>query len=130
MDDRVRELLSEGRNFCHLVTRKRDGEPRVVVIWVDADGEHVLLNGQEGERRWLTDVRRDPRVIITVVNAENPYEYVTIHGRAVEDTHEGANEHIDALAQRYWGKGYGLEEGKQRVLVRVAPDTVRHRAPG
>ena len=130
MEEPTRRLLTEGRNFAHLVTRRRDGSPRVVVIWVDADGDHVLLNGQEGDRYWLEDVRRDPEVIITVVNMEDPYEYVTVHGRAVEDTHEGANAHIDALARRYWGRDYGLAEGKQRVIVRVAPERVRHRRPG
>ena len=129
IEDAVRALL-QGKNFCHLVTRRRDGSPRVVVIWVDADDEHVLLNGQEGERHWIADVRRDPAVICTVVNMDDPYEYVTIHGRVVGDTHEGANEHIDALAQRYWGTDYGLPEGKQRVIVRVAPERVRHRKPG
>ena len=130
MEAAVTALLSEGRNFCHLVTRKANGSPRVVLIWVDADDGHLLLNGQEGDRFWLEDVRRDPQVICTVVNMDDPYEYVTIHGRAVEATHDGANAHIDALARRYWGRDYGLAEGKQRVLVRVAPERVRHRVPG
>ena len=130
MDVVVRDLLTQGRNFCHLVTRKPDGSPRVVVLWVDADDEHVLLNGQEGDRYWLEDVRRDPAVIATVVDMDHPYEYVTIHGRVVADTHQGANAHIDALARRYWGTDYGLPEGKQRVIVRVAPERVRHRKPG
>ena len=89
MEAGVQALLTQGRNFCHLVSRRSDGSPRVVVIWVDAADGHVLLNGQEGDRHWLEDVRRDPRVICTVVNMEDPYEYVTIHGRVVEDTHEG-----------------------------------------
>lgn len=130
MEAGVQALLTQGRNFCHLVSRRSDGSPRVVVIWVDAADGHVLLNGQEGDRHWLEDVRRDPRVICTVVNMEDPYEYVTIHGRVVEDTHEGANAHIDAMARKYWGTDYGLAAGKQRVLVRVAPERVRHRLPG
>lgn len=127
MEDRSRALLTEGRNFAHLVTRREDGSPRAVVVWIDADGDHALLNGQEGERHWLEDVRNDPRVVVTVVNHDDPYEYVTITGKVESETHEGANAHIDKLAQKYWGKDYGLGEGDQRVLMRVHPDDVRHR---
>ena len=126
----AKALLTEGRNFAHVVSSRRNGEPRVVLVWVDADAEHVLLNGQEGARQWLEDVRNDPRVIVTVVNHDDPYEYVTIEGTVESETHEGANAHIDKLAQKYWGTDYGLEAGAQRVLVRVRPQKVRHRGGG
>ena len=88
---RSRELL-EGTNLCGVVTIGKDGRPDVVVVWVDTDGEGVLLNSAEG-RAWPESLRRDPRVTLAVANHENPYEYVAIDGEAVEITTEGADEH-------------------------------------
>lgn len=130
MEERSAALLTQGKNFCHLVTRRKDGSPRAVVIWIDADADHALLNGQEGARQWVEDVRNDPRVVLTVVNHDDPYEYVTITGRVESETHEGANEHIEKMAQKYWGKEYGLKPGDQRVLLRVHPEKVRHYGGG
>jgi PPOX class probable F420-dependent enzyme len=128
MDDNIVALL-KGRNFAHVVTRRKDGEPRVVLIWVGTDGEHVLLNGSEGNRYWLEDVKRDPRVIVTVVNHDNPYEYTTITGRVTEITHDGANDHIHRLHNKYHGTTgdtYPLGDGEQRAKVLVTPEKVRY----
>jgi len=128
VEDKTKALL-KGKNFCHLVTRRQDGEPRVVLIWVDTDGEHVLVNGSEGNRHWLDDVRRDPRVIATVVNHAMPYEYVTIEGRVVEITHDGANDFIHRLHNKYQGStgdAYPLTDGEQRAKVVIEVDSVRY----
>ena len=68
---------------------------------------------------------------ISITNPENPYESLLIRGRAVELTHEGADEHIDALAKRYMGVDeYPLRQpGEQRVIVKVEPERVQHMAP-
>lgn len=60
-----------------------------------------MLNGNEG-RIWLRDLRRDPRV--TVADRNNPYVWVEVKGRVIEDTHEGALEHIHKLAMKYMGE--------------------------
>lgn len=127
IDGRNRELL-EARNFCHVATLDNDGRPYVAVVWVDVNGEDVLLNSAEG-RAWPEHLRRDPRLTLTVVNSENPYEYVTIRGRVVEMTHDGADEHIDKMAKKY----FGVDEyparapGEVRVLIRVRPEKVSRR---
>ncbi len=63
---------------------------------------------------------------MTVQNMENPYEYVTIRGRVVERTHDGADEHIDALAKKYLDQdSYPYRQpGEQRVILRVEPESV------
>jgi PPOX class probable F420-dependent enzyme len=128
MDDAVIALL-KGRNFCHLITFKKNGDPRVVVIWVDTDGENVVVNGSDGNRYWVEDVKRDPRVIATVVNHDKPYEYVTVWGRVSETTHDGANDHIHRLHNKYHGTSgdtYPLGDGEQRIKVIIEPEKVRH----
>jgi len=121
IDGRARELI-EAKNFCHVATNGKDGRPDTAVVWVSTDGQDVLLNGAEG-RTWPANLRRDPRTKLTIVNLENPYEYVAIEGDAVEVTPEGADEHIDFLAKKYLDQdSYPFRApGEVRLLVRVRP---------
>jgi len=125
IDDRSRELL-EAENFAHVATITRDGTPHVAVAWIDVDGDVVQVNSAEG-RDWPANLRRDPRVTIVVANHENPYEYVTIKGEAIEITPEGADQHIDSLAKKYLDKDeYPFRvEDEVRLKIRVRPDKVR-----
>jgi PPOX class probable F420-dependent enzyme len=126
IEGRARELI-EQPNFAAVATVKEDGTPQVNVVWADVDNGHVVLNSAEG-RQWPENLRRDPeRVSVTIVNHENPYEYVTIEGRVAEDTHEGADESIDSLAKKYLDKDeYPFRQpGEQRVLFRIEPERVK-----
>lgn len=130
LPSRVAELMRE-KNFCTIATLREDGTILAVPVWVDTDGEHIVLNSAEG-RAWPTNLRREGHGSCTIVNHENPYEYVTATVRVVEDTHEGAFEHIDAMAQKYvrrekypWHR-----EGDQRVIFRLAPERLKHWNPG
>jgi PPOX class probable F420-dependent enzyme len=118
-------LLTQGKNFATVSTVMPDGSPQSTIVWIDSDGENVIFNTADG--RVKTDnLRRDPRVAVTVTNAENPYQYVTIRGKVVEMTHEGADDHIDALARRYMGVDkYPLRSANEkRVIVKIAPESV------
>jgi PPOX class probable F420-dependent enzyme len=125
LDDRDRELL-QGTNFCHVATLREDGTIHNVPVWVDVDGDTVVLNSAEG-RAWPANARRTGKATLTVANMENPYEYVSITGHVAEDTHDGADEHIDKLAQKYLGQDtYPFRKpGEQRVMIRIAPDRVQ-----
>ena len=124
IEGRVRELL-EQPNFVAVATNREGGSPDVKVVWADVEDDHVVLNSAEG-RKWPERLRKDPRVTVTVVNHENPYEYAVIRGRLAEDTHEGADENIDKLAKKYLDKDkYPFrQEGEQRVIFRIAPEHV------
>lgn len=126
MNERAQALI-RGKNFAHLATLGADGAPHVTVIWADlGDDGRIAVNSAEG-RVWPANVRRDPRVTLTVTNQENPYEYVEVFGTVVEDTHEGADEHIDALAKKYLDEDtYPFrKEGEQRIKFLIEPDRVR-----
>ena len=124
IEGRSVELL-QGKNFCHVATLRPDGSVHGVPVWVDVQDGLPTLNTAEG-RAWPRNLQRDPRVTLTVQNMENPYEYVTIRGRVAERTHEGADEHIDALAKKYMGVDeYPLRQpGEQRLIIRVDPEYV------
>lgn len=121
LSDGVRKLL-EGKNFAHLATLMPDGSPQVSAVWVDYDGKHVLVNTAEGRQKPL-NLRRDPRVAISIVDQENPYVSATIRGRVVELTHDGADAHIDKMAKKYLGQDtYPFRApGEQRVILKVEP---------
>jgi PPOX class probable F420-dependent enzyme len=123
IEGRGREIL-EAPNFAHVAMKRKDGSIHSVVVWQQPEDGNITLNTAEG-RAWRKAVQQNPDVTITVADHENPYEYVEIRGRVVEDTHEGADEHIDALAKKYLGKDeYPWYQGEQRIIVRVKPEKV------
>lgn len=117
--------LFRGKNWGTVVTLRKDGSPHATPVWIDTDGENVVFNtaiGRAKERH----LRRDPRVSVTVLPAENQQAgYVSVSGTA-ELTEEGANDHIDKLAQKYLGQDTYpyLQPGERRVIVTVTPDKV------
>jgi PPOX class probable F420-dependent enzyme len=124
LNDADRTML-RGRNFAHLATLMADGSPQVSVVWIDVDGDTVLVNTAEGRTK-TENVRRDPRVAVSVHDQENPYAWLTIRGVVEEATHDGAKEHIDALATKYLGKDvypWHLPD-QQRVILRIRPTSV------
>ena len=125
LNEEARKLLGEGKNFATIATIMPSGAPQATVVWIDTDGEHVIFNTAEGRVK-TENLRKDPRVAIAVINAENPYQQVNIRGRVVEMTHEGADDHIDSLAKKYLGvDSYpGRNPDEQRVIVKIAPDSV------
>jgi len=124
IEGRAEELL-KGKNFCNVATLRTDGSVQVAPVWVDIQDGLAVVNSAEG-RAWPRNLERDPRVTLSIQNAENPYEYVEIRGRVAERTHEGADEHINSLAKKYLGVDeYPYRQpGEQRVIIRVEPDHV------
>lgn len=109
-------------NLAVVATLRPDGTPQLTPTWVDTDGEHVLVNTAEG--RWKTrNLRRDPRISVTVVDRDDPYNWVSVTGTA-ELTHEGAEEHIHHLSHKYRGKDYDSPKEPRRILVRITPERV------
>lgn len=122
------ELL-RGKNFAHFVTLGADGSPRSTVTWVDVDPEAglVLVNSAVGRAK-DRDLRRDPRVSLSVQDGADGYRYVAIAGRVEEFvTGDEAERHIDFLSRRYDGAPWTYQPGQVRVLYRIRPDRIyRH----
>lgn len=124
LTDSQRQML-EGKNLIHLATICKDGGPSVSPVWVDLEGDLIRINSAEGRLK-VRNMRRDPRVGLSLVPEENAYRTLSIRGTVVEMTHEGADEHIDSLSQKYLGvTPYAFRtEGEQRVLIRIRPDII------
>ncbi len=126
-DDSERELIN-GRNFCHVASRNADGSIHSTLVWVDLDGDRVVLNSAQG-RQWPENVKRDGKATLLIANSENPYEYVRIHGRLDEATEEGALDVINALTKKYMDLDEypGLQPGEVRITLKLAPERITHR---
>ncbi len=111
------------RQFAHVATVNADGSPQVTALWVDTDGEAVLVNTAKGRVKHR-NLLRDPRVAISIVDFENPYSSLTVTGRA-QLIDEGALEHIRSLQEKYHGnRDFPLQPGEERVIIRVAPERI------
>lgn len=113
-------------NLGVLGTLRGDGSTHLTPLWVDWDGEHVVVNtaiGRVKERH----MRADPRVSVVVLDRNDVARYVSVTGRAELDT-DGAEDHIDKLAKKYLGVDKYPEDarapGERRIIVRITPERV------
>ena len=122
--------LFRDKNFAHFATLMKDGSPQVTPVWVDIDGEYILINTAEGRVKHR-NISRDPRVAVSVADQGNPYNMVTVQGTVVEQTTNGADAHIDKMAKKYMGldKYPGRAPGEKRVILKIKPDQVYHWSP-
>lgn len=122
LDESTRKLL-DGKNFATVSTLTVDGGPQASVVWYRRDGDTVVFSATE-DRAKVRNLRRDPRVSITVFALENPYHSVELRGIA-EIVPDPAKELPLALSLRYLGEAPPPEPGDiARVIVRVTPTKV------
>lgn len=112
--------LIEGNNFGYLATLMPDGSPQVTPVWVDREGDTILVNTAEGRVK-QRNAARDPRVAIAITDKKNPYEGVMIRGRVAAQTAQSADAHIDKLAKKYIGKDKypWRQPGEKRVIIKM-----------
>jgi len=102
-----------------------DGSPQVSLVWVDSDGEHIIISTAEGRLK-TNNLRKDSRIAVAIANSDNHYEQAMIRGRVVEESHDDADEHINSLAIKY----LGLDEyphsqpGEVGVKLEIKPEKV------
>ena len=120
----LQALLGEPA-FCQVATLMPDGSPHLTQVWVNTNGEHILVNTFEGAQK-LRNIRRDPRVAVNVVDPGNAWRLASIRGRVVDIATEGADDHIDELARKYLGvDSYPFRQpGQVRVKVTIAPERI------
>ena len=122
--EKYRDLFTK-RAFASLATLMPDGSPQVTPVWVDLDGNHVIVNSAKGRQK-DKNIRRDTRVALAVIDPENPYRYLEIRGPVVEITEQGADAHIDKMAKKYLGadKYPYRQPTEERVMYKIQPEHV------
>ena len=120
---RIGRVVSYQIAFASLGTVMPDGRPQVTPVWVDLEGDQVLINSAKGRQK-DRNLRRDPRVALAIIDPDNPYRYLEIRGRVSEITEDGADAHIDKMAKKYLGvdKYPYRQPGETRVLYKIQPE--------
>jgi PPOX class probable F420-dependent enzyme len=118
-------LKDEKKAFVYLTTLMPDGSPQVTPVWFNTDGEFILINTAIGRIK-DRNMRTRPQVALCIQDPSNPYRYLQVHGRVVEFTTDGADDHIDALTLKYRGipKYPSRQPGEQRVKYKIQIEKV------
>ena len=124
LTDELMALL-RAPSTCYLATLMPDGSPQLTQIWVDTDGEHIVINTVAGFQK-LRNMERDPRVAVAVSDPANPIRFITVRGRVIDTTTAGGAEHIESLAQKYLGGPYPWYGGRDqtRAIVTISIDKI------
>lgn len=117
--------LIDGKNFAFLATIMPDGAPHVAPVWIDREGDTILVNTAMGRVK-QRNVTRESRVALSVADQNNMYDKIVIRGRVTSQTLEGANMHIDKLAKKYIGKDKypSRAPGEKRVIIKIEPTQI------
>jgi PPOX class probable F420-dependent enzyme len=124
MSPGFKQLMREPA-YCQLATLMPDGAPQNTQVWVETDGQHILVNTAEGRQK-VNNVRRDPRVALNVVDPTNAWRIASVRGRVVDITTEGADRLIDELAKKYLNEeAYPFRQpGEVRLTIKIAPEKI------
>lgn len=111
--------------LAHVASIGPDGEPNVTPVWVELDGEDILINTALGRAK-ARNLASDPRVAVSLSDPDNPQSAIAVRGTVVGFTTEGGDEVIDRLAKKYLGvDSYPMRrEGEVRVTVHIRPDRI------
>ncbi|MGN6346382.1 MAG: PPOX class F420-dependent oxidoreductase [Candidatus Nitrosocosmicus sp.] len=125
LDQKDIEQLFKSRNLAFVSTLSKDGSPHITPVWADFEDDYILINTFETSAK-NKNAMRDPRIAISVVEQNNPYNMVSIKGRVVEQTTEGADEHLKKLATRYLGIGkyYYRKPNHKRIILKIKPEKI------
>jgi len=117
--------LIDGKNFGNLAFVMSDGSPHVSPVWVDREGDLILVNTAEGRAK-AKYLKTNHRVALSIFNQQNPYEKVVIKGRVLDMTKKGAEEHNEKLSVKYPGtsKIPHSQPGVGKILVKIEPERV------
>jgi PPOX class probable F420-dependent enzyme len=114
-------LKPQTRAYLFLATTMPDGSPQVTPVWFDNDGEHILINTNEGRVK-DRNMKARSKVAVVIQDPSDPFRYLGIRGEVVSYTREGGDEHIDMLSRRYTGKPWNYRPEQQRIIFKIRPD--------
>jgi PPOX class probable F420-dependent enzyme len=118
--------LFQSRNLAFVATLSKDGSPHVTPVWAEiVEDDLILINTFEtsAKNRHITN---DKRIALSVVEQNNPFNMVSIKGRVIEQTTEGADEHLKRLAKKYLGIGkyYYRKPTHKRIILKIKPKKI------
>jgi PPOX class probable F420-dependent enzyme len=117
--------LIDRPNFAHLATLMADGSPQSVPVWVGREGDRLIVCTSEGSLKGR-NTRRDPRIALSIVDLDNPYEEVQLRGRVVERRPDPELKFMDPVSHKYIGKPFPMRGHEGRVALVIEVDKARY----
>lgn len=111
--------------FVNVALVQDDGTPHVTPVWVDLEGDNVVINTAQGRSK-AKHLHQGSKVALSAIDPQNPYSAVALQGTVIEVTTDGADAHIDKLAKKYLGvDSYpNRQPGEVRVKMTIRPDKI------
>jgi PPOX class probable F420-dependent enzyme len=116
--------LFTGKHLAHLATLTASGRPMVSPVWIDREGDLILVNSAAGRKK-NANMAVGARVALSIVDAANPFRYVGVQGEVIERRSDGDFAHIDKVSLRYMGKPYPRRPGEEREMFVIRPTRVK-----
>lgn len=124
LSDDVKALV-RGANFAHLATLMPDGSPQAAPVWVDLDGDRILVGTGEGSLK-AKNTKRDARVALSLVAYDNPYVEAQLRGRVAERWTDADFKIMDRISRKYVGKPFPMRDNPdQRVVLVIEVERAR-----
>jgi PPOX class probable F420-dependent enzyme len=117
--------LFQFRNLAFVATLSKDGSPHVTPVWAEIVNDLILINTFETSAK-NKHITNDKRIALSVVEQNNPFNMVSIKGKVIEQTTEGADEHLKRLAKKYLGIGkyYYRKPNHKRIILKIKPEKI------
>ena len=120
----IKQLVDRA-NFAHLATLMPDGSPQAVPVWIGREGEHLVICTGEGSLK-AKNTLRDPRIALSMVSFDNPYEEVQIRGRVIERRPDQDFKMLDSISHKYIGKPFPMRSPEGRVALIIDVEKARY----
>jgi PPOX class probable F420-dependent enzyme len=125
LSSKTRALFEEP-NYLFVATVNPDGSPQVTPVWTDVQDGHIRFNTAVGRAK-ERNLRRDPRVGLSITHRDDPWKKADIRGRVVDFVEgEESDRQIDDLSEKYIGqRPYPWRNpDERRVIVVIEPERV------
>ena len=118
------KTLIDGRNFGNLAFVTPSGNPHVSPVWVDRDEDVILINAADFRAK-VRLLKPGQKIMLSVMDQQNPYKKVLIRGHVLEITKNGALDHNNRLSMKYLGTTEDPDRPiADRVMIRIQPDNI------
>tara|TARA_B100000029_G_scaffold508496_1_gene595518 strand:- start:34605 stop:35000 length:396 start_codon:yes stop_codon:yes gene_type:complete len=119
--------LIDDKNIAHFATLNQDGSPHVSPVWIDRDGDVILVNTTSTRIKYK-NVKNDKRVSLSITDYRNSYTWAFIMGEVIEITDIDADAHIDKMSQKYLDipKFSGKNPMEPRKIIKIIPLIAKH----
>lgn len=114
--------ILDRRSFAHIATIGLNGEPQSSPVWIGFDGQFLKFSNLKSRQKYK-NLRRDPRVAVSIIDPDDPYRYVEIRGTVDHFEDDEDNAFINSMAKKYIDKDVypWHKEGDERVVIYIDP---------